>query len=259
MLAQERQNRILEIVQGNGAVTAAKLVTLFEVSLETVRRDLLALERQGKISRVHGGAVARSGMKSYPELQQRSKEFKAQKYALSLKAASFVSEGDIIGIDAGSTANAFAEVLKEQFTQLTVVTHSKDVFDLLCDHRDFTVILCGGHYMRGNNAFCGVFALEMLKSIHLQKAFITPSALSIEYGICDYEKDLYPIQKQMICSSEQVYMLADSSKFEKTGFLQIDTMKEKYIYVTDAFLSDEAVRLYKENGLQVHLAELQGE
>lgn len=255
MLAQERQSRILDMIQKNGAVTTAKLVTLWEVSLETVRRDLLTLEKNGKVLRVHGGAIAKAGMKSYPELQQRTKEFKAQKYALSLKAAAFVSEGDIIGIDAGSTANAFAEVLKEKFTQLTVVTHSKDVFNILCDHRDFSVILCGGHYMRKTNAFCGELTLNMLKGLHLQKTFITPSAVSIEYGICDYEKDLYPIQKQLIRSSDEVYILADSSKFEKTGFLQIDSMKEEYIYVTDALLSDEAVRLYQENNLQIHLAE----
>lgn len=256
MLAQERHNRIVELIQKNGAVTTAKLVALLQVSLETVRRDLLTLEQNGKISRVHGGAVARAGMKSYPELQQRSKEFKEQKYALSLKAAGFVSEGDIIGIDAGSTANAFAEVLKEKFTRLTVVTHSKDVFDILCDHCDFSVILCGGYYMRGNNAFYGELTLEMLKNLHLQKTFITPSAVSIEYGICDYEKDLYPIQKQLICSSDQVFILADSSKFEKTGFLQIDSMKKEYIYVTDALLSNEAVRLYQENSLQIYLADV---
>ena len=255
MLAQERHSKILDLVQKNGAVTAAKLVDLLGVSLETIRRDLLTLERSGKITRVHGGAVAKAEMKSYPELQQRIKEFKAEKYALSLKAAEFVSEGDIIGIDAGSTANAFAEVLKEKFTQLTVVTHSKDVFDILCNHRDFSVILCGGHYLRENNAFCGELTLEMLRNLHLQKVFITPSAISIEYGICDYEKDLYPIQKQMIHSSDTVYIIADSSKFEKAGFLQIDSMKKEYIYVTDALLSDEAVKLYEELALQIHLTE----
>ena len=109
--------------------------------------------------------------------------------------------------------------------------------------------------MRKTNAFCGELTLNMLKGLHLQKTFITPSAVSIEYGICDYEKDLYPIQKQLIRSSDEVYILADSSKFEKTGFLQIDSMKEEYIYVTDALLSDEAVRLYQENNLQIHLAE----
>lgn len=255
MLAQERQDKISEMIQKDGAVTVAKLIALFSVSIETIRRDLLVLEQNGKLMRVHGGAVAKAGMKAYPTLQQRTSEYRAEKYRLSREAARFVSEGDIISIDAGSTAIAFAEVLKEQFHKLTVVTHSKDVFELLCNHREFDPILCGGQYLRGDNAFYGELALSTLRSLHTQKAFVFPSAVSIEYGICDFQQELYPIQKQLIRSADQVYILADSSKFEKTGLLKLDDMKPEYIYITDAALPQEAVNLYRENGLEVHLGE----
>jgi DeoR/GlpR family transcriptional regulator of sugar metabolism len=255
MLAQERQDKISEMIQKDGAVTAAKLMALFGVSIETVRRDLLVLERGGKLMRVHGGAVAKAGMKAYPTLQQRTREFRAEKYQLSRAAARFVSEGDIISIDAGSTAIAFAEVLKEQFHKLTVVTHSKDVFDLLCNHREFELILCGGQYLRGDNAFCGELTLNMLRSLHTQKAFVFPSAVSIEYGICDFQQELYPVQKQLMRSADQVYILADSSKFEKTGLLKLDDMKPEYIYITDGALPGEAAELYRENGLTLHQGE----
>ena len=255
MLAQERQYKIYEMIQKEGAVTAAKLMALFGVSIETVRRDLLVLEQSGKLMRVHGGAVAKAGMKAYPDLQQRTREYRAEKYRLSREAARFISEGDMISIDAGSTAVAFAEVLKETFHKLTVVTHSKDVFELLCDHRDFSVILCGGHYLREDNAFYGELTLNMLRSLHTQKAFVFPSAVSIEYGICDFQQELYPIQKQLLRSADQVYILADSSKFEKTGLLKLDAMTPEYIYITDAALPQEAVSLYRENGLTVHLGE----
>lgn len=255
MLAQERQDEIYKMVQKDGAVTVAKLMALFGVSIETVRRDLLILERSGKLMRVHGGAVAKAGMKAYPTLQQRTREFRAEKYQLSRVAARFVSEGDIICIDAGSTAIAFAEVLKEQFHKLTVVTHSKDVFDLLCNHREFDLILCGGQYLRGDNAFCGELTLSTLRSLHTQKAFVFPSAVSIEYGICDFQQELYPVQKQLMRSADQVYILADSSKFEKTGLLKLDAMKPEYIYITDGALPKDAVELYRENGLTLHLGE----
>lgn len=255
MLAQKRQDKIYEYIQKDGAVTTAKLVHLFDVSIETVRRDLLTMEQQGKLVRVHGGAVARAGMKSYPALQQRNREFQEQKYALSLKAAQFVSEGDIIGIDAGSTAIAFAEVLKERFDRLTVVTHSRDVFNILADHGEFSVILCAGHYLREDNAFCGELTLQMLRNLHLQKSFVFPSAVSIEYGIYDFQKELLQIQKQLIRSSDKVYILADSSKFEKTGLLKIDAMKPEFVYVTDSLLPEEAAKLYAENNLEIHLGD----
>ncbi len=256
MLAHKRQDKIYDMIQHDGAVTTAKLVRFFEVSIETIRRDLLIMEQDGKLMRVHGGAVAKTGMKPYMELKQRHMEFKEQKCALSLKAAEFIADGDIIGVDCGSTAIYFAEVLKEKFTQLTVVTHSKDVFNILCNHKDFSVILCGGHYLRGENAFCGELTLNMLRSLHIQKSFIFPSAVSLEYGICDYQKDLYQVQKQMIVSSDKVHILADSSKFEKTGLLKLDLMKTEYVYITDSSLQDDVVKLYKENNIEIYLGEV---
>ena len=258
MLAQERQNKIYQMLQKDGAVTVAKLTELFGVSIETVRRDLLMLEQSGKLMRVHGGAVAKAGMKAYPALQQRTREFRAEKYQLSRAAAQFIAEGDIISIDAGSTAIAFAEVLKERFRKLTVVTHSRDVFDILCDHREFSVILCGGQYLRGDNAFYGELTLDTLRSIHTQKAFVFPSALSIEYGLSDFQQELFPVQKQLLRSADQVYILADSSKFEKTGLLKLDAMKPEYIYITDGALPREVVSLYQENGLTIHLGGAEG-
>ena len=171
MFANERQDKIYDMIQNNGAVTTANLVDFFCVSIETIRRDLLAMEQNGRLTRVHGGAVAKSGMKPFMELKERNKEFGKQKYELSLKAAEFISNGDIIGIDSGSTAISFAEVLKERFSKLTVVTHSMDVFEMLSNHKDFSVILCGGHYLREENAFYGELTLGMLNSLHIQKAF----------------------------------------------------------------------------------------
>ena len=253
MLAHERQNKICGMIQRDRAVTTAMLVHIFEVSIETIRRDLLTLEQSGKLMRVHGGAVAKTEMKPFSDLNQRHKEFKAQKYALSLRAAEFIEDGDIVGVDCGSTAIYFAEVLKEKFARLTVVTHSKDVFNILCDHKDFSVILCGGHYLREEYAFFGELTLNTLRSLHIQKSFIFPSAVSIEYGICDYQKDLHQIQKQMIKSSDKIYILADSSKFEKTGLLKLDSMKKEYVYVTDSSIQDEVIRLYKENDIEIYI------
>jgi DeoR/GlpR family transcriptional regulator of sugar metabolism len=243
------------MIQKNGAVTTSTLVDFFGVSIETIRRDLLTMEHNGRLTRVHGGAVTKCGMKPFKELKERNKEFGKQKYELSLKAAEFISNGDIIGIDSGITAISFAKVLKERFSKLTVVTHSMDVFEMLSNHKDFSVILCGGHYLREENAFYGELTLDMLNSLHIQKSFIFPSAVSFEFGIYDYQKDLYQIQKQLVKSSDEIYILADSSKFEKTALFKLDNMKPEYIYITDNSLQDEIVKLYKENDIEIYLGE----
>lgn len=98
-VAHERQNAIRDMVRRDGAVTITALVRFFDVSVETIRRDLLTMEQDGALVRVHGGAVAKTEMKSVCGLQQRHKEYKEQKYALSVKAAELVEEGDVIGVD----------------------------------------------------------------------------------------------------------------------------------------------------------------
>ena len=253
MFANERQDIIWSMLQKDGAVTTAKLTEHFDVSVETARRDLLTMEKSGKLTRVHGGAVLKNDMKPYMALPQRNKEFAQEKYDLSRKAAEFIAEGDIIGVDSGSTATFFAEVLKERFSSLTCVTYSMDVFQTLCNHKAFSVILCGGNYLREENAFYGELALAALENLHVQKAFVFPSAVSLEQGIFDYQKDLYQLQKRLIRSADKTFMLADSSKFEKTGFLKLGDTQAEHIYVTDSLLPDEIARLYQENGMTVYM------
>lgn len=251
MFAKERQDQIYAMLRKDGAVTTAKLVSQFEVSIETIRRDLLQLEQAGKLRRVHGGAIPNSNTKPYPELAQRNKEYQTQKTELSQQAANFVCEGDILAIDSGSTAISLAQVLKERFQKLTVITHSLDVFEILHDHRAFSVILCGGWFLNQERAFHGPLTLGMLQSLHSQKAFIFASAISLKTGICDHNPQLHPIQQQLLRTADQVFILADNSKFEKSALLKVDDMRQEYIYVTDSGLSTELMRLYKENNIQI--------
>ena len=105
--------------------------------------------------------------------------------------------------------------------------------------------------MPAENSFYGPLALDMLKNLHMQKAFIFPSAVSFEFGICDYQKDLYQVQKQMIYSSDEIYILADSSKFEKKALLKVSDMKKEYTYVTDGNISEELKILYQKHNINL--------
>ena len=253
MLAKERENQIMLMLQESGAVTTSKLVSFFGVSIETIRKDLLSLENQGKLARVHGGAVLKGDMKPYLDLKERNKEFSEEKRALSLKACEFINEGDIIAVDCGSTAIIFAQTIKEKFNSLTVVTNSAEVFHILKDCKDFKLILCGGYYSSSESSFCGSFTLEMLDSIHVQKGFLFPSAISFKYGLCDYDKDVSQVQKKLIEISDEVFILADSSKYEKHALVRIDDMKKEFFYITDSSLNDETKKLYLENDLKIFL------
>lgn len=253
MLATERQRKIAALIHRQGAVTVPQLVDLFQVSLETIRRDLLAMEKAGLLSRVYGGAVAAADMKPFVSLETRNKEHPSEKQEVARNAAALVCDGDYIAVDAGSTANAFAEELKTRFSHLTVVTYSLDVFQILSDVPGINVLLTGGHYLPHENAFHGPLALQMLRTLHVQKAFICPSAVSIAHGIGDFHQDMSLMQKEIMRITDALFVMADSSKFEAKALLKLDDMLPEYRYVTDSRLSQDVRKLYQENHIKIYV------
>lgn len=251
MLASQRQEIIRELLKTRGAVTVADLTEKFGTSVETVRRDLLTMEKAGLLSRVHGGAVAVSGMMPYHPLEQRNREQNRQKDALARVAASLVEEGDYIAIGTGSTPIYFAQELRQRFHRLTVVTYSLSVFDILKDVPGFQLILLGGQFIPEENSFFGQLTLDMMDRLHVQKAFVFPSAISLEHGICGYEQTLYPMQQKLLCCCDQAYILADSSKFERTALYKVSDTRPEFIYVSDPELPEQLTKLYGENGIHI--------
>jgi DeoR/GlpR family transcriptional regulator of sugar metabolism len=252
MLAKERQIAICELVRENGTVTTAELMKMFNVSIETVRKDLMVLETQGYLSRTHGGAIKSDHTKPFLNFQRRTTENGAKKKMLAERAVEFINEGDVIGIDTGSTALFLVAVIKEHFSSLTVITHSLDVFNELHGVKNFKVILCGGQLLEGERAFCGDLTTEMMKNLCMQKSFVFPTGISVEEGLTDYQYDLLPIQKQYIRAAEKVFILADSSKFQKKALYRFSEMKRAFIYVTDNDLPAELLELYRSKNFCIY-------
>lgn len=255
MFANERQNKILTLLKKSGAVSTSDLVRQFDVSIETIRRDLLYMENSGLLLRVHGGAVQKGTMQTFSDLKYRNHEHSKEKSNLSKKATEFISDGDIIGLDTGSTAILFAEEIKKTFSKLTVITHSLDVFNLLSGYKDFEIILCGGNFIPEERSFYGPLTASMIDSIHFKKVFLFPSAVSLKFGISDFSTELFQIQQHLLKSADEVYVLADSSKFEKNALMKLDDMRESYTYITDGNLPDDLKKLYKENNIKIYTGE----
>ena len=251
MLAKKRQDKICALLAENGAVRTATLVELFGVSLETVRRDLLQMEEKGLLQKVHGGAVATGEMQTFPSFSIRENTHEDEKRMLARHAMQYISEGDIIGIDSGSTAKVFASVLRESKEKLTVVTYSLDVFHLLAGYKSFSVILCGGQFLQSENAFYGNLSADMLQKLHMQKVFIFPSAISLRGGICDFQPEIFDMQRLLRMRGDRAFFLADSSKFEKKGFMQITEISAEDTLITDGALPETLRAIYRENGVNL--------
>ncbi len=251
MLTSERRNAIVEIVKKEAAVTTAKLFEMFDVSAETIRKDLLFLEKNNQLVRVRGGVVSKNNVQPFHDFDTRIDEHRMEKRELSRLAADLVVESDIIGIDAGTTAIEFTEELMERFHSLTIVTYSMDVFERVHDYKDFNLILCGGNYLKKERTFYGIFAHKILDAIHLRKFFFFPSAISLKNGVCDYQPQIVELQQRMIENSDDIIVLADSSKYEKSALYKVCDMNTRHIYVTDSALSDNIKVLYRENDCRI--------
>lgn len=251
MFAKERHDQIIELLQINGAVTASDLMERFDVSIETVRRDLLQLEKQGALQRVHGGAILPGAMTHISQLEQRLEENKEGKLELSKTAAGLVADGDIIYIDSGATARYFADALKATGKSMTVITHSQDVFELLQNTDNIELIVCAGRYMRRERAFYGHLTLQTLQQLHMEKAFLMPSAISLQGGACDFSPELLSIQKQVMLQCDKLYLLADSEKFERHGLYRLCPLDPGCTIVTDSGLGSHLRHLYAEKEIHI--------
>lgn len=195
MFADERKNKIIAMLENRPSITTSELTELFQVSLETIRRDLEYLENQGALKRVHGGAIAIGHLKNYASIQERSAEHQPEKRHLALTACSYIQEQDFIALDAGTTTLELASLICERFHELTVLTHSLDIIKILSRKETIRTVLAGGFYLPQENCFCGHLTQDLIRQLHVSKCFIAPAAVSLDYGISDHMPELIMIQR----------------------------------------------------------------
>lgn len=251
MFAIERHQAILKMIDEQGTVTISELSSLFNVSSETIRKDLIFLDKEKSLIKTHGGAVSTKKNSSLTPLKIRLNSHKSEKDELSRYAINYISEGDTIFIDAGSTAYSLAPLIAQNFSNLTVITFDLEVFNILKSNEGLELVLCGGEFLREENVFVGKTTEDTINSYHVQKAFIFPSAVSLKYGITAYGKDFYRLQIAALGIADNIFVLADSDKFEKGAYLKISDTNAEYTYISDSKLSDEIYSLYRKNNINI--------
>ncbi len=251
MLSYERRNAIAEIVHKQGSVDIASLVKDFGVSPETIRKDLILLEKSKRVQRIHGGVIPYSVSASNLSYKARLDHQRKEKRSLSVTACSLIKNGDWIFVDTGSTAAQFASVLAQQFTQLHVVTNSAYVFNRLAYIKGFDVILTGGQFCTEDEGFYGKCTLDALDEFHVDISFISPVSISLKHGAMDFSNVYCDVQRKAMEICTKSVFLADSEKFEKTANYRICPISSISTIVTDSSISQAMYDLYTENGINI--------
>lgn len=251
MFAVERHQAIVKLINTNGKVTISELTSLFNVSSETIRKDLLILEKSKLLIRTHGGAISNANNNTLKPLIERLHTNTPEKAQLCSIAVKYINDGDTIAIDSGSTSVELAKLIVDKFSKLTVITHCLDVFNILMPNDGIDVVLCGGEYKRNEKAFCGNLTVDTINQIHTEKFFLFPSGISLKFGIMDYDGDILRNQKAYMNNTDKIFVLADSDKFEKAAYLKICEINRDYTYITDSGLPDEIFKEYKQNNIDI--------
>ncbi len=246
MLALERRNLILEQLQEEKRVVVSELSQRFNVSEETIRRDLEKLEREGIATKSYGGAVLNESTSIDMPFNVRKKENVSGKQRIAELIAGMVHDGEHIILDASSTAVFIAKALKEK-TNLTVITNSIEVMIELSDVSDWNILCTGGSLKEGYLALVGPKTEAGFLSFNVEKAIFSCKGLDPEKGLTDGNEMFSQTKQAMMKASRETILAVDSSKFDRVAFSRLCDVSRVGTIVTDRKPSDRWISYLEKN------------
>ncbi len=242
MKKRERLEEITRLVNQKGTIRVSDIVKLLNVTDMTVRRDLVELEEQGVLTKIHGGARSNKAFQ-YREYSHAEKHIqnKEAKQAIASKAAQLIEDGDTIFLGPGTTVAFLAEALNNQ--RLTVFTNCMPVFTLLMAKKteDFQVFLLGGEYRQVTEAFVGEITNTSLEKLRFSKMFFSGNGVRDGEVMTSTLAEAYT-QNLALKHSLEKYLLLDSSKIGKDDFTSFCKLRDLTALITDVKTEDENYR-----------------
>ena len=226
-----RHPEILEIARREGQVTVEGLARHFEVTLQTIRRDLTDLADAGRLERVHGGAVLPSGTTNIGYEERRSLKSDAKR-AMARACASTIPNGISLFLNIGTSTEAVARELLHH-EDLMVVTNNMNVANILAGNRDCEIIVTGGQLRRADGGLVGNLATETIRQFKFDLAVIGCSALDIEGDLLDFDIQEVTVSQAILRQSRKTYLVADQSKLSRSAPARIASLSEIDTFVTD--------------------------
>jgi DeoR/GlpR family transcriptional regulator of sugar metabolism len=248
MLPAERRERILRAVRA-GTTQVGQLAEEFGVSEMTVRRDLGDLEREGKLTRVHGGALGATAERPFAEIAVERFE---QKDAIGALAASSIGEGQTVLLDVGTTTLQLARHLRGR--SLTVITSNLAVYEELLPEESIELILLGGVVRRNYRSLVGVVAEDALRQLRADVAFLGASGIEDDFSVVDTTMVEVPIKRAMMAAAARSVLLVDSEKFKMRGVVRVCHAHDLDAIVTDSGVAAEARSELERSGVEVLVA-----
>lgn len=232
MLAEERKNKIVEMVESKGIVQIHELANLFNISIYTIRRDLSDLETKGLIKKTHGGALRVEKTSWLPTEEEGMNEAAAEKMAIARKASSYVEDGDTIFL-IGSTINLMLlQFIKSK--KIIVVTNSLDIAKSLSQYDNIETIIIGGRIKNYKGNVLGSHAVVEIANFHFDRSFLPCAGVHSKGGITTSSIDSADFTRALINSTDENIVVADYRKIGRITFTKICDVNRIKRLITDS-------------------------
>jgi DeoR family fructose operon transcriptional repressor len=231
LYADQRKQRVLEVLRRDGRIDAATLAGDLGVTGETIRKDLIHLERQGLLRRVHGGAVPITYLSYEPSLDTRT-EFLAEKTRIGRAALAHLPDQGSVLIDAGSTTAQLVEAFPGD-RELTVYTNALPLASQLLSRPQLTVYTLGGRVRAKTFAEVDDWAARALAEINVDVAFLGANGVSVSRGLTTPDQAEAAVKRRMLACARRCILLADHSKIGRMSLVQYGNLNDIDLLITD--------------------------
>jgi DeoR family fructose operon transcriptional repressor len=248
----ERRQEIALVVRQDGRADVSDLANRFEVTPETIRRDLTDLERQGILRRVHGGAIPIERFRAEPAIAEKAEAMAKEKARIASAALAFVPDRGTVLLDAGTTTLALARVFPDR--EVTVFTNSMSIGLELSSKRNVPLYLIGGRVRGRTLADVDDWALRQLADLRVDVAFIGTNGLTVARGLSTPDPAEAAVKREMCRAARQVVVLADHTKVGEDDAVRFASLEDVDALVTDSGLAASDRQALEEAGVEVVLA-----
>ncbi|WP_376875728.1 DeoR/GlpR family DNA-binding transcription regulator [Albirhodobacter sp. R86504] len=246
-----RQTEILEIARSEGRVVVESLAERFNVTLQTIRRDLTELADEGLVDRVHGGAVIRTGVTNYAYAERR-KMAEAAKAAIGRACAQNIPDNCSLILNLGTTTEAVARELLHH-KNITVVTNNINVANILLSNESCEIMVAGGNLRRSDGGLVGDLTADFMNQFKVDYAVIGASALDLDGDLLDYDLAEIRVSRTIIRQARTSFLVTDQTKLDRVAPVKLCSLEDIDAVFIDAPLPDVLSKRCAQWGTRVEL------
>ena len=246
----DRQLQILQLVERQQRISVADICSTFDVSEATARRDLETLANEGKLQRVHGGAIVLTQAPPEQPILQRQSEQADEKARIGQAAAALVQDGETVFLGSGTTVLEAARALRGR-RNLTVLTNSLPVVNALAGAEGMSIICLGGMLRESEFSFIGHITEQALAEVRADKVILGTRAISLEYGLTHEYLPETLTDRAILKAGKEIIVLADHTKLGRAATVLLAPLESIQILITDEQAPGDFIEAVQERGLRV--------